>query len=142
MKFPRQARLTKPAEFKHVFASPAVSSDRCFRVLTRLNTLGISRLGMAVSKKACRHAVGRNRIKRIIRESFRTHREELLTGLEEGRGAVDIVVLPTMKTTTISNRVLTESLNRHWHRISEKSGTGYSEKMSRKTKGSAHRNNH
>jgi ribonuclease P protein component len=120
MNFPRQARLTRPAEFKRVFASPTVSSDRCFRVLARRNTFEISRLGMAVSKKACRLAVGRNRIKRTIRESFREHRAALLTRPADGSGAMDIVVLPSMKASTISNKDLRKSLHQHWSRITTK----------------------
>ena len=77
---------------------------------------------MAVSKKACRLAVGRNRIKRTIRESFREHRSGLLGRFEDGQGAIDLVVLPTMKATTISNKILTESLGQHWRRISDKLG--------------------
>ena len=35
------------------------------------------RLGLAISKKACRLAVSRNRIKRQIREYFRQHKQQL-----------------------------------------------------------------
>ena len=35
------------------------------------------RLGLAVSRKVDRRAVGRNRIKRIVREAFREHRAQL-----------------------------------------------------------------
>jgi ribonuclease P protein component len=38
------------------------------------NGLGYARLGLIVSKKFERHAVKRNRIKRILRETFRRNR--------------------------------------------------------------------
>ena len=38
------------------------------------------RLGLAVSRKVDRRAVGRNRIKRVMRETFRAHRAELADG--------------------------------------------------------------
>jgi ribonuclease P protein component len=120
MNFPRQARLTRPAEFKRVFASPVVSRDRCFRVLARKNTIEISRLGMAVSKRVCRHAVGRNRIKRTIRESFREHRTAIITRSEDRNRAMDIVVLPSVRASTISNKELQASLHQHWSRITKK----------------------
>jgi ribonuclease P protein component len=111
--FPRRARLTKPLEFKTVFQKPVVSSDHCFRILARVNRSGHSRLGMAVSKQVERTAVGRNRIKRIIRESFRT---------KSRRVHFDCVVLPRRKAATISNSQLFESLDRHWSGIEDRCG--------------------
>ncbi len=115
MKFSRQSRLLKPAEFKLVFQKPIRSSDDCFRVLARANGIKRHRLGMAVSKKSCSRAVGRNRIKRVIRENFR--------GQMVGKGAdntMDFVVLSTMATTTQSNKALDASLLAHWQRLIRK----------------------
>jgi len=116
-KFSRQSRLLKPAEFKLVFQQPTRSADDCFRILARANGIQRHRLGMAVSKKACARAVGRNRIKRIVRESFRTQ----LAGqvLED---ALDFVVLPTATATNQSNKTLDESLSAHWQRLTRKAG--------------------
>ena len=41
---------------------------------------GGPRLGLAVSRKVDPRAVGRNRIKRVMRETFRTHRVDLADG--------------------------------------------------------------
>ncbi len=112
MKFPSRARLKTPADFRFVFARPSVSRDRCFRVLSRVNEKGYSRLGMAVSRKVCRRAAGRNRIKRVIRESFREHQDRL--GTDRGH---DIVVLPSGQAATICNKALFESLQGHWRKI-------------------------
>ena len=38
---------------------------------------GEARLGMAVSTRAAGNAVNRNRLRRLIRESFRMHRQEM-----------------------------------------------------------------
>jgi len=46
------------------------------------NNLEFSRLGIAVSKKVFRHAVERNRIKRLIREAFRLNKANLPKGLD------------------------------------------------------------
>jgi ribonuclease P protein component len=115
MKFSRQSRLLKPAQFKLVFQQAVRSGDDCFRILARTNGLQRHRLGMAVSKKACAGAVGRNRIKRVVRESFR-HR---MAGCVTDK-SLDIVVLPTSSATDQSNKRLDESLAAHWQRLIRK----------------------
>jgi ribonuclease P protein component len=107
---PRQARLSKPADFKRVFDKPTVSADRAFKVLARSNDLERPRLGMAVSRQVDKRAVGRNRIKRVIRESFRQYFAN--TG-----PAMDFVVLPRRESATICNRQLRHSLDKHWVRV-------------------------
>ena len=107
-KFQRASRLTKAVEFRRVFSRPHVSQDRLFRVLCRPNSLDRSRLGLAVSKKACARAADRNRLKRIIRESFRKHQHSLTE--------LDVVVLPKHQAATMCNRTLTTALEQHWAR--------------------------
>nr|WP_292924952.1 ribonuclease P protein component [Nitrosomonas sp.] len=46
------------------------------QIYAKPNRLGYARFGLIVSKKIERHAVKRNRIKRILRETFRKHRSE------------------------------------------------------------------
>lgn len=107
---PRAARLTRPAEFKRVFTKPVVSADDCFKVLARRSLADRARLGMAVSRQVDKSAVGRNRIKRVIRESFRQR-------FSDGQPAADFVVLPKRASATISNRQLGVSLDRLWARV-------------------------
>ncbi len=115
MKFSRQSRLLRPADFKVVFQQPIRSSDDSFRILARANGKQYHRLGMAVSKKACAKAVGRNRIKRVVRESFRARMVGLVTD-----DALDFVVLPAVQATNQSNKTLDESLSIHWQRLTRK----------------------
>jgi len=117
MKFSRQSRLLKPAQFKLVFQQPIRSSDDCFRILARVNEMPQHRLGMAVSKKACAKAVGRNRIKRVVRESFRNR----MLGTTEDN-SLDIVILPTALAAKKSNKILDESLSIHWQKLTRKAG--------------------
>ncbi len=109
--FKRASRLTKADEFRRVFSRSRISQDRCFRVLCRPNDLDRSRLGLAVSKKVCARATGRNRLKRVIRESFRKHQEALAA-----RGGIDIVVLPKKEAATMCNTTLRNALEQHWAR--------------------------
>lgn len=79
-----------------------------FTVLYRPNDGDEPRLGLAIGKKNCRLASGRNRLKRIIRESFRQNRQAL--------GGVDIVVLNQPAAAKAGNKALFESLDMHWQR--------------------------
>ena len=83
-------------------------------MLCRPNELGEARLGLAIAKKNCRLAVARNRLKRIIRESFRTHQASL--------GGLDIVVMNQQGAEALSNRELFDSLAAHWQRLTATRG--------------------
>lgn len=107
--FSRQQRLLAPRQFKHVFGTGKASKDRCFVVIAAGRDQPVPRLGLAISKRRARRAVDRNRIKRVVRESFR-QQGEALHGL-------DIVVLAQRQTKDADNRRLFDSLNRHWHRL-------------------------
>ena len=74
--------------------------------------MDIARLGLAISKKNCRQATGRNRIKRIVRESFRQHQAEL--------AGLDVVVINQPPCRSAANRDLFGSLARHWARCRTK----------------------
>ena len=130
---PRSSRILKPSEFKRVFEWNASSTDRFFRILARPSAKPETRLGMAVSKKVDKTAVGRNRIKRQVRESFRHWRVSLMTNSEQ---ALDIVVLARPASATICNEQLLSSLEKHWplvQRLTEKKfpGEGQSEEKER-----------
>jgi len=108
--FASKQKLTKAIEFKRVFNKPFVSSDACFKVLARINEGEISRLGMAVSRQIDKRAVGRNRIKRVVRESFRLR-------YAQSGACLDIIVLPRRESATMCNEKLFDSLKRHWSRL-------------------------
>lgn len=88
------------------------SADDCFTLLAAANQLGHPRLGLAISRKHARRAVARNRIKRVVRESFRLHQQAL--------GALDIVVLARPGTENKTSSQMHASLRRHWTRLQER----------------------
>lgn len=104
--FTRKHRLVKPAEFKHVFQQPVKSGDKTLLVLARRNTLGYARLGLAVSIKSTTTAAERNRIKRMVRESFRHHKPSF--------GGMDFIVTGRAGLINKTNQELRASLERHW----------------------------
>jgi len=75
-------------------------------VLCRGNDQPTARLGLAISKKQCKRATARNRIKRLVRESFRQNRDRL-----EG---LDIVVMNKFAAGDAASSELFESLEKHW----------------------------
>jgi ribonuclease P protein component len=109
---PRTSRLLKPAQYRNIFQRPIKTTDNYFTVLCRPSNIASPRLGLAVSKKNARRAVDRNRIKRVIRESFRSNKGEL--------GGVDYVVLNRKGTDSISNSILFDSLNHHWKKLQQR----------------------
>jgi len=107
--FPRTHRLTCEHEFKRVFATSLKSVDAFFTVLAARNEFDHARLGMVVSKKKVGNAVQRNRIKRIIRESFRLRQFPLLH--------LDLVVIARNGIAEQSNPILFSALSLHWRRL-------------------------
>jgi ribonuclease P protein component len=113
--FPRTVRLLKPAEFQRVFKRATRVQDANFTILARANSGTQARLGLAIARKQIRRAVDRNRLKRLIRETFRRH-QVLLQGL-------DIVVMARRQALQQNNDVLIEALGRLWQSLSEKSSS-------------------
>ena len=80
-RFPRCAHLRVSAQFQAVFGEGKRVSGACFRLHARLSAdAGQARLGVTVSKRVDKHAVGRNRIRRQIKEVFRACRAQLPAG--------------------------------------------------------------
>jgi len=84
-RFPRTARVRAGSDFDRIFkhgrrvALPVLALHWQAEVPDAAGEHG-PRLGLAVSRKVDPHAVGRNRIKRALRETFRRHRAALADG--------------------------------------------------------------
>jgi ribonuclease P protein component len=74
---PPSARLRNPADFAALRRQGKRIAARTFQTQYRLTEGGEPRLGMAVSRRVSKRAVVRNRIRRIMRESFRARRCDL-----------------------------------------------------------------
>ncbi|MFK8031750.1 MAG: ribonuclease P protein component [Gammaproteobacteria bacterium] len=107
--FTRQQRLLSGAQFDLVFKKNTRSRDQFFIVLARPNQLPYARLGLAISRKAAGDAVPRNRLKRLIRESFRC--------LPADYPGLDFVVMAKPGLALHDNQTLLKSLEKHWARI-------------------------
>lgn len=79
--FPPSARLRASAEFQAVFKAGRRLSSSHLKLHAHVRAEATApRLGVAVSKKVDKRAVGRNRIKRLAREIFRGQRAALPAG--------------------------------------------------------------
>nr|WP_246455060.1 ribonuclease P protein component [Thermomonas brevis] len=77
--FPRVARVRAKAEFARVFDGGRRTAEPRL-ALHWLADDALPRLGLAVSRKVDPNAVGRNRIKRVLRDGFRRLRPQLRGG--------------------------------------------------------------
>jgi ribonuclease P protein component len=85
LQFPRGYRLTHKQQFDRVLTLRSFQArSGCFRVFASANELSVARLGLIVGKRQLKRAVDRNRVKRVLRETFRVQRARL--------PALDIVV--------------------------------------------------
>ncbi|MBU2883301.1 ribonuclease P protein component [Psychrosphaera sp. B3R10] len=108
--FPRELRLLTPSHFSPVFDRPVKAVSDHFTLLAKYNDLDHPRLGLTIAKKKEKTAVGRNRIKRNIRESFRLNQDNLPN--------IDIVVLARDNIGDADNAYLQKQLNKLWKKIS------------------------
>jgi len=69
--------LLTPEHYKNVFQQAHRAGSPHFTIIARNNNLSHPRLGLAVPKKQIKTAVGRNRFKRLSRESFRLQQHKL-----------------------------------------------------------------
>lgn len=77
-------RLLRKDGFDRVLHAENLA-DKCFKIFFARNANNNARLGIVASKRMLPHATDRNRVKRIIRETFRQHRIKTLS--------IDLVVM-------------------------------------------------
>ncbi|WP_336334233.1 ribonuclease P protein component [Pseudomonas putida] len=108
--FSREKRLLTPRHFKAVFDSPTGKvPGKNLLILARENGLDHPRLGLVIGKKSVKLAVQRNRLKRLMRDSFRLH-QHMLAGL-------DIVIVARKGLGEVENPELHQHFGKLWKRL-------------------------
>jgi ribonuclease P protein component len=106
--FNRESRLLTPGQFQSVFTKPIRFGSSHITILVSQNPDN-NRLGLAIAKKRVKLAVQRNRIKRLIRESFRLNQHDL--------PYIDIVVMVKSGTDKLDNKEINKQLEKIWRKI-------------------------
>ena len=106
----RRLRLQQPAQFKAVFdgAELRISAGPLL-LLARANQLPHARLGIVIGRKHCPLATRRNRVKRLLRESYRQQQAQLQ--------GLDIIVLARSGTANLEAPELAERITSLWTRL-------------------------
>lgn len=108
--FGREKRLLTPAHFKQVFDSPTGKvPGKNVLLLARDNSFEHPRLGLVIGKKSVKLAVQRNRIKRVVRETFRQHQDNL--------AGWDIVIVARKGLGDLDNAELFQQFAKLWQRL-------------------------
>lgn len=103
-------RLLSAVDFQQVFKRGKRQKSTFFTVIFCDNQQAKqARLGVIIAKRHNPSAVTRNRIRRVIRESFRQHQTTL--------GYRDLVIQVNRPLNEIVNAGLFEDLNHQWQRL-------------------------
>lgn len=114
--FPPHKRLRRKSEFDAAYARGRRFGNGFFAVTATSNDKQGARLGMAVAVRTAGNAVERNRIRRIVRESFRLHQHSL--------PAVDLVVSARPQARGTPGAQLHASLAGLWQKLIEHKSAG------------------
>lgn len=110
--FSRELRLLTPTHFEYVFSKAIPSVSPQITLLARINTSKNPRLGITLAKKRVKLAHDRNRLKRVIRESFRLQRHSFPN--------IDIVVVGKSGLDKLSNQELFSLLSKLWKKLASR----------------------
>jgi ribonuclease P protein component len=109
LRFGPEKRLRSKPQFDAIYASGRRIDDRFFGLRIAPNGLAHPRLGLAVAVKTAGHGAERNRLRRVVRESFRLAQLTL--------PAVDIVVAAKIPAREAPSASLRASLATLWQRV-------------------------
>jgi len=111
LRLPPRRRLRRKSDYEVTYARGRRLGDGFFAIVACPNDAGGARLGLAVARKATGDAVQRNRVRRVIRETFRLRQHDL--------PSVDIVVSARAGIRKARNAELRASLNTLWDRVKD-----------------------
>lgn len=113
--FSKKLRLLGAADYQPVFKNAHFKvSCQHILVLAYDSDTSFPRLGLVIAKKNIAKATQRNRVKRILRESFR-HNQSLLPTL-------DIVILARSGLGALTSDQVRKKIERHWIDLIHKAG--------------------
>ena len=116
LRFSKERRLLNSGDYSAVFDdAPFRASHQKFLILSRPSSSKNPRLGLIIAKKNVRKATQRNRIKRLVRESFRSQLHNL--------PSIDAIVLARKGADSLTNAEITSVINGLWKRVKKRAST-------------------
>lgn len=107
--FPRSARLRSAADFSALRSARGRGGNAHFQLRYESTGHDTARVGLAVSRRVSKRAVERNRIKRLVRETFRRARADL--------PLVDILVIARPAAAGVASLELLGELQQLWRGV-------------------------
>lgn len=108
--FDKTKRLLTSAQYKSVFDDARYKvAHKHYLILARKTPVGHARLGLVVAKKNIRLASRRNRVKRVVRETFRHNQNHL--------DSLDIIFLARKGFDTLLPSLQVSAMNDAWRRL-------------------------
>jgi ribonuclease P protein component len=115
LRFGANLRLRSKLQFDAVYAGGRRIDDRYFALRVKPNGLAHPRVGLAVAVKTAGNGVKRNRLRRLVRESFRLAQFQL--------PGVDVVVAAKFPAAEAPAASLRDSLATLWKRVASSCAT-------------------
>ncbi len=106
--FIKSSRIQRTEDFRQTLRQGEKQKQGGLIVYVKRNNLGFARLGLALSKKIIPSAIIRNRLKRLIRESFRLNQQRLPN--------LDIIIVVTRRS-LYNNQIFVCDLDKQWSRL-------------------------
>ena len=104
---PANARLLTKRDYSDVFDKAKKVEQNQLFALFRKNDNSVARIGTIISKKSCAKASQRNRIKRLIKESFRLR----------NLSSFDVIIISRKGVNELSNPQIFYKLSKIWEKL-------------------------
>lgn len=112
-RFGKSLRLLNASDYQAVFDQSRLKvSNAELLFLARFNSLPHPRLGLVIAKRNVRLAVQRNRVKRIVRETFRQQQHHLK--------GMDVIVLARRGVDNLDNQHLHDMCLTLWRQLEKR----------------------
>ncbi|MBE8215671.1 MAG: ribonuclease P protein component [Endozoicomonadaceae bacterium] len=108
--FSKKQKLLSKQSYKQVFDNAEIKiSRKYFLILARRNKQENAKIGIIISKKNIKHAVNRNRCKRLVRESFRMNQDKIK--------GLDFIFLARKGLDCLKNKEFYSEIDSQWNTV-------------------------